>query len=113
MVPEINIDITNLLEKYLTPLVIGFTIGLVLYLTVFNCEWGWPTVIGCVSFLFIQVCVWMKENYDWNKSAEIERQAQVVQNEMFQSRILAKEKEREKLQKFSSKVVWKSPLYHQ
>ena len=41
--PEIQIDITKLLEKYLIPIVISFIVGLVFYLTVFDYEWGWPT----------------------------------------------------------------------
>ena len=92
--PEIQIDITKLLEKYLIPIVISFTVGLVFYLTVFDYEWGWPTVIGCGCFLLIQVSVWMKGNYDWNKSVEIARQTQQAQNTVIQSRIQAQEQER-------------------
>lgn len=92
--PEIQIDITKLLEKYLIPIVISFTVGLVFYLTVFDYEWGWPTVIGCGCFLLIQVSVWMKGNYDWNKSVEIARQTQQAQNTVIQFRIQAQEQEK-------------------
>ena len=92
--PEIQIDITKLLEKYLIPLVISFTVGLVFYLTVFDLEWGWPTVIGCSCFLLIQVGIWMKRNYDRNKSVEMERQAQQAQYAIIQSRIQAQEQEK-------------------
>ncbi len=94
MMPEIQIDITNLLEKYLIPLVISFTVGLVFYLTVFDYEWGWPTVIGCGSFLLIQLGRWMKEKYEWNKSLEKARLAQQAQNAIIQSRIHAQEQEK-------------------
>lgn len=92
--PEIQIDITKLLEKYLIPIVICFTIGLVFYLTVFDYEWGWPTVIGCGCFLLIQVGVWIKGYYDLNKSIEMAQQAQLARNAIIQSEIQAQEKEK-------------------
>lgn len=92
--PEIQIDITKLLEKYLIPIVISFTVGLVFYLTVFDYEWGWPTVIGCGCFLLIQVAIWMKGNYDWDKSIKMERQAQQAQNAVIQSRIQEQDQEK-------------------
>lgn len=97
--PEIQIDITKLLEKYLIPLVISFTVGLVFYQTVFELEWGWPTVIGCSCFLLIQVGIWMKRNYDWNKSVEMARQAQQAQNAIIQSGIQVQEQEKKEAAK--------------
>lgn len=94
MVPGIQIDITKLLEKYLIPLVISFTIGLVFYLTVFDLEWGWPTVIGCSCFLLIQGGIWMKGYYDWNTSIERAKQAQQAQNTIIHSRIQMQEQEK-------------------
>jgi hypothetical protein len=92
--PEIQIDITKLFEKYLIPLVISFTVGLVFYLTVFDLEWGWPTVIGCGCFLLIQSGIWMKRNYDRNKSDKMERQAQLAKKAIIQCEIQAQERER-------------------
>lgn len=97
--PEIRIDITKLFEKNLIPFVISLTVGLVFYLTVFDFEWGWPTVIGFCSFLLIQVGVWIKGNYDMNKSVELVRQAQQAQNGIIQQRIQAQEQERKEAAK--------------
>lgn len=99
MMPEIQIDITKLLEKYLIPIVICFTVGLVFYLTVFDYDWGWPTVIGLGCFLLIQVGIWMKGNYDRNKSAEMARQAQQIQNAIIQYKIQAQEQEKKEAAK--------------
>ena len=74
MMPDIKIDITTILEHYLIPIVICFTVGLTFYLTVFHEEWGWPTVIGCILFLIIQAGIWMKGNYDRNKRIALSQQ---------------------------------------
>lgn len=94
MMPEIQIDITKLLEKYLIPIVISFFVGLVSYLTVFDYEWGWPTVMGCGCFLLIQSGIWMKGRCDRNKIAEMELQAQQAQNVITQYRIRVQEEEK-------------------
>ena len=74
MMPDIKIDITTILEHYLIPIVICFTVGLTFYLTVFHEEWGWPTVIGCILFLIIQAGIWLKGNYDKNKRIALSQQ---------------------------------------
>lgn len=70
MMPDIKVDFTILLERYLTPLVLCFTVGLIFYIKVFDKNWEWPTVIGCGLFLLIQAGIWMKGNYDWNRNIE-------------------------------------------
>lgn len=81
--PDIKIDITTILEHYLIPVVICFTVGLTFYLTVFHEKWGWPTVIGCFLFLVIQAGIWMKGNYDWNKRVILAQQQEeaIIQQE--------------------------------
>ncbi len=85
--PDIHIDISKLVENSLIPLVFSFTVGLVFYLTLFNYEWGWPTVIGCGCFLLIQIGLWMKANYEWNKNIEKARQNQQAQDAIIQHRM--------------------------
>lgn len=65
----------------------SFTVGLVFYLTFFNNEWGWPTVIGCGCFLLIQTGLWMKANYEWNRNIEKARRYQQAQDAIIQQRI--------------------------
>ena len=99
MMPEIHIDISKLVEKYLIPLVFSFTVGLVFYLTFFNYEWGWSTVIGCGCFLIIQIGLWMKANYERNKNIEKVMQYQQAQDAIIQHRINLQEQEKKEAAK--------------
>lgn len=99
MMPEIHIDISKLVEKYLIPLVFSFTVGLVFYLTFFDYEWGWPTVVGCGCFLLIQIGLWIKVNYERNKNIEKARQYRQAQDVIIQHRIYLQEQEKKEAAK--------------
>lgn len=55
--PDIKIDITQVLRDYFIPLMIGLFVGLLSRALFFD-SWLWPAIIAIGSFLLVELLIW-------------------------------------------------------
>ncbi len=83
---SVDLSFEKLIEKYYIEFLFSFAVGLLLYMTAFDKEWEWPTLVGCALFLILRLAVILQKKRNSNKRNR-------YYNELMQNRIEKNERE--------------------